>query len=480
MMVRTVVGLGLVLGLAGAAAGQGGGADSAIARTAATAAVAFDEYFVDKALRFDIFQVGDAKEELITLENIYEEPRWPESPLNLLPPFQACRYAIEVYDKATNKLIFQHGFDGLFGEYKTTDPAIQGVKKVFPRSVRIPEPKKPVQVVISARDKKLVLQPVWKMEVDPTDYHIVREKADKGDFVFDHVASGDPHDTVDLAFLAEGYTAGEREKFQADVAKFANALFSYEPYKSNKERFNIRGVFRASAEAGMDEPRQGRYRSTALGASYNTFDTDRYLTVQDNHAIFRMASQVPHDSVVVLVNTARYGGGGITMDYCIASADNETSPRIFVHEFGHSFAALADEYTGGVAYNDMFPEGVEPLEVNITRMLDPQKIKWKQFLTPGVALPTPAPPRGSRGSGAGRGGVAQTAPATRGATSAYTAEGKPIVGAFEGGGYLTQGMYRPQFNCIMGTALPPPNDDFCVVCKAGIQRMIDYYAPPKP
>jgi len=424
--------------------------------TSPTNAIPFNDFFVDKTLRLDIYQVGDAKEELITLDNIFEEPLWSESPLNLLPPFQACHYAVEVYDKESNKLIFQHAFDGLFGEYKTTTPAMNGIKRTFPRCVRIPEPKKPVQVVIKARDKKLELQPIWKLEVDPADYHIIRENIDKGDWTFEQQKSGDPHDKVDLAFLAEGYTAADKDKFKADVAKFADALFSYEPYKSNKDKFNIYGVFRTSAERGMDEPRQKHYKSTALGASYNTFDTDRYLTIQDDQAIFRMASQVPHDSVVVLVNTTRYGGGGITMDVCISSTDNTTSPRIFVHEFGHSFAALADEYTGDVAYNDMYPEGIEPLECNITRMLNPADLKWKQFLTPGVALPTPAPARGTRGAGRGTGGVAATAPATApagGASTAYTADGKPVVGAFEGGGYLVKGMYRPQFNCIMGTAL---------------------------
>jgi hypothetical protein len=470
-MLRTVLGIGVVLGMAGLARGQEA---VALPRTLPTGAVAFDDYFVNKALRLDIYEVGDAKEETITLDNIYEEPVWSESPLNLLPPFQACHYAVEVYDKASGKLIFQHAFDGLFGEYKTTTPAINGEKRVFPRCVRIPEPKKPVEVVIKARDKKLELQPVWKLDVDPTDYHIVRETTNRGDWTFEHVKSGDPHDKVDLAFLAEGYTAEDKEKFRADVAKFSDALFTYEPYKSNRDKFNIYGVFRASAERGMDEPRQGRYKSTALGASYNTFDTDRYLTVQDDMAIFRMAAPVPHDTVVVLVNTNRYGGGGITMDVCISSTDNATSPRIFVHEFGHSFAALADEYTGDVAYNDMYPEGIEPLEINISRMLDKDHLKWKPFLTPGVALPTPAPPRAGRG----RQGVADTAPARGEASSAYTADGKAIVGAFEGAGYMVKGMYRPQFNCIMGSALPPPRDEFCIVCKAGIQRMIDYYAPP--
>jgi hypothetical protein len=419
--------------------------------------VNFDEFFVDRALRLELFQIGDAKEEIITLSAIYQEPLWPENPRLLLPPWEACRYAIEVYDPPSGRLIFQHGFDSLYGEYRTTTPAQSGVKKVFSRSVRLPEPRRPVRVVIARRDEKLALRPVLTLNVDPSDLHIIRESVDRGDWTFDVQVTGAPHDRVDLTFLAEGYTAADREKFRADVRRMAEALFAYEPYRANRERFNLRGVFRASPERGMDEPVQRRYRATALGASYNTFDTDRYLMVEDDHAVYRMAAQVPTDNIVVLVNTDRYGGGGITMEYCVTSVDHATSPRIFVHEFGHSFAALADEYVGGVAYNDMYPAGVEPLEVNITRLLDPANIKWKQFLTPGVALPTPAPARG------GRAGVT-TAPAA------------PVVGAFEGAGYLARGMYRPQAYCIMGTA--GPDNSFCVVCRYGIQRMIDYYAPP--
>ncbi len=422
--------------------------------TAPAGPVNFDDYFINKALRVEVYQIGDAKEEFVTLDKIYEEPIWPENPRNIICPFDACRYDVKVYDLATNKLIFVQPFDGLFGEYRTTDPAIKGIKGVYTRSLRFPEPKNAVRFVIENRDKKLQLHELFSVEIRPGDYHIVRETVNMGDETFVQQKMGDPHDKVDLAFLSEGYTAEDKDKFKNDVKKMSDAIFSYEPYKSNKDRFNIYGVFRASAERGMDQPRQNSYKSTALGATYNTFDTDRYLTISDDRAVYRMAAQVPFDTVVVLVNTNRYGGGGLTMDMCVTSVDNATSPRIFVHEFGHSFAALADEYVGDVAYNDMYPAGVEPNECNITRLLDKDNIKWKQFVTPGIALPTPPAPRGTQ--------LPNPQP----------------VGAYEGAGYLAKGMYRPQMNCIMGNALPPPNDEFCVVCKWGIQRMIDYYSVP--
>jgi hypothetical protein len=455
-----------------------GGAITLLAQTAPPQAAApavpgmpipvnFDDWFVDKALRIEIYQIGDAKEEYVVLDKIYEEPLWPENPRHLICPFDACHYDMRAYDLATEKLIFSHPFDSLFAEYRTTEPAIKGQKGVYARSLRMPMPKQPVKFVIENRDKKLQLKELFSVEIDPTDFHIVRQTVNQGDITFEHQKTGNPHDKVDLAFLSEGYAAEDQEKFKNDVKKMTDALFSYEPFKNNKDRFNIYGVFRASAERGMDEPRQNRYKSTALNATYNTFDTDRYLTIPDSSAVHRMAAQVPFDSVVVLVNTSRYGGGGISMDMCVSSVDHNTSPRIFVHEFGHSFAALADEYTGDAAYAEMHPEGIEPLECNITRLLDRDNIKWKQFLTPGVQIPTPPAARGGRGDR-----EAETGPAG--------APAQQVVGAFEGAGYMTRGMYRPQQNCIMGTALPPPNDEFCVVCKWGIQRMINYYSPEKP
>jgi hypothetical protein len=476
----------------------------ASAQTTAPVAVAFDDYFVNKALRLELYQIGDAREELITLHQVYEESVWPENPRALIPPFEAGHYAIKVYDAASDRLIFAKEFDTMYGEYKTTTPAINGVKRVFQKSVRLPEPKKPVRVTFERRDKKLVLSPEFTTTIDPADYHIIRENVNQGDWTFEVQKTGDPHDRVDIAFVSEGYTEADKDKFKADVEKFTKFCFSVEPYKSAQGRFNIYGVFRASVDRAMDEPRQRAYKSTVLNASYNSFDLDRYLLTEEDHTLHRIAAQVPYDTVVVLVNSARYGGGSICLDYCIASADNATGQHIFVHEFGHSFAALADEYVGTVAYNDMYPAGVEPLEPNITELLDPANIKWKAFLTPGIALPT----RDGRAEIQDLQRQLQTvqrevadasaAAKAKGQTDAeiqaiqdqnaarqqelqakltqaraYSSSLGTKVGAFEGAGYLSKGMYRPQLQCWMGNG----GEGFCVVCQAGIRRVIDYYAP---
>jgi hypothetical protein len=453
----------------------------------------------------ELYQTGDAHDETVTLRGIYEEPIWPGNPHFLISPFELCHYAIKVYDSASDRLIYSRDFDTMFAEYRTTTPAIEGTKKVFETAPRLPCPKKPARVSIERRDKQNVLSSIYTLNIDPSDYHIVRESADQGDWTFEVQKTGDPHDRVDLAFLAEGYTAADRDKFKADVERMTNFLFTVEPYKGLRDKFNVYGVFRPSAERGVDEPRQHSYKSTALGAGYNAFDLDRYLLTEEIHTMHRMAAQVPYDTIVVLVNTPRYGGGSICLDYCIASADHSTSPRIFVHEFGHSFADLADEYIGTVAYNNMYPPGVEPLEANITELLDPKHVKWQRFLSPGIALPTSTGKSELRAvedelSAFQKDAKAQiTAALANGSAydelmlatdkltareheiqtrldkaKAYVAEVATKVGAFEGAGYMAKGMYRPQQFCWMGTA--GPDGQFCVVCQQAIHQMIDYYS----
>ncbi len=465
----------------------------------------FAEFFLDKAMRVDLYQVGDAKEEQITLDHVYQEGTWPESRTELLDPFGYGRYAVKIYDVASNRLIYWRGFDAMFGEYKTTTPALNGVKRVFQRSVRIPWPQRPILFVIEMRDRQNLLHPLFTQVIDPADYHIVKEDPTAADFVYDALASGPPAQKVDLVFVAEGYTAADKEKFKADVDRFAGLLFAVEPYKSLKSSFNIRGVLRPSPEQAMDEPRQNVYKKTILDASFNAFDTDRYMLTEQNHRLREIAAEVPYDAIVVLVNSKRYGGGGIYDDYCITTVDNTRSAQVFVHEFGHSFAGLADEYyASDVAYNDFYPKGVEPLEPNITALLDPQHIKWKDLLSPGISIPTEygkekiealqAERQKSRQAFAKDLDEAKKSKASEAlikalddkrqeADKAFAAKIDEVrkqyaeladkVGAFEGAGYASKGLYRPQMYCLMSSN---PKNEFCAVCQRALARMTRYYA----
>ncbi len=467
-------------------------------------AAAFDDDFLDKAMRVELYFVGDAQDESITLDQVYQEGLWPESRTHLIDAFNNGRYTVKLYDVPSNRLIYSRGFDTMFGEYRTTAPALAGVKRVFPRSVRVPWPRRPVQFVIESRDKKNISHPLFSETIDPADYHIIRETTAAGDFIYEARRSGDPQDKVDLVFLAEGYAAEDRDKFKADVDRFGGYLFGVEPYKSRQDRFNIRGVFRPSAERGMDEPRQGAFRKTGLNASFNAFDLDRYMLIGEGHRLREMAAQVPYDAIVVLVNSKRYGGGGIYNDYCVTTVDNEASKGVFVHEFGHSFAGLADEYyASDVAYNDFYPKGVEPLEPNITAFLDPTHVKWQDMLSPGLSLPTDwgkdkieaLQDERQKNRQAMKEAIEQAktkklseakvkkieekyqeadkafAKRTEDVRKSYAnVEGK--VGVFEGAGYAAKGLYRPMVYCLM---IFNPKGEFCLVCQRAISRMIDYY-----
>jgi hypothetical protein len=465
----------------------------------------FDEHFLDKALRIDLYQAGDAKDETVTVHQVYEEGLWPESLSGLLLPFEYGRYVMKLYDVASNRLIFARGFDTMFAEYKTTSPALAGMKRVFQRSVHIPLPKRPALFVVEKRDKRHLLQPLFSQVLDPADYHIGREKPASGDWIYEAQVTGDPHDKVDFVFVAEGYTSGDRDKFKADVDRMAAYLFTVEPYKGMKDRFNIRAVFRASAERGMDEPRQRIYKKTVLNASFNAFDLDRYMLVEDDHRMHEIAGQVPYDAIIVLVNSQRYGGGSIGLDYCVTTVDHPSSPQVFVHELGHSFAYLADEYyQSEVSYNDFYPKGVEPLEANITALLDPANVKWKDLLSPGIGVPTEygkdkaealqAERRGIREArakdleaakkkGAPEEEIKRIEDKYKAADADLAARVEAVrteyaalddkVGVFEGAGYASKGLYRSQVHCVM---IFNPKNEFCRVCQRTIGRMVDYYS----
>lgn len=478
---------------------------SSLLRLAAQEPVSFEEHFIDRAMRINLYMVGDAGEEKIIFHSLYQESLWPESKASLTNPFNYGRYFIKVYEVSSNKLIYAKGFDCMFGEYRTTTPALNGVKKVFQRAVRIPWPKRKVNVVIEARDRQNILHPLAMETIDPEDYHLIKETHQSGDFVVEIKKSGPPAQKVDVVFLAEGYRAEEKEKFLDDVKRFSDYLFEVEPYKSNQENFNIYGVYRPSAESGTDEPRQKAYKNTVLKSSFNAFDLDRYLLTEEGFLLREMAAAAPYDTIVILVNSKRYGGGGIYNDYCITTVDNQASKSVFLHEFGHSFAGLADEYyTSEVAYNEFYPKGVEPLEPNITALLDPDDLKWKDLLSPGIKIPTEyGKEEIEKLQTERRNNFQEINRALEEARKKnlketeikkiqekFLARDRIImdkikairdkykdledkVGAFEGAGYSAKGLYRPMIYCLM---ISSPKMEFCRVCQRAIQQMIDYYS----
>lgn len=468
------------------------------------APVPFAQFFADRALRLELYQVGDAHEEFITVHRAYQEATWPETKTELLDPFNNGRYLVKLYDVASNRLIYSRGFDCMFGEYKTTTPALQHNKRVFQRALRVPFPKRRALLAVEARDRANIPHPVFTTPIDPDDYHLIRETCAGDAEVYEAHVVGPAERCVDFVFVAEGYTQADRDKFHEDVDRFTRHLLATAPYAEHSDRINVRGLFKPSIEAGMDEPRQSSFKHTAFNASFNAFDLDRYMLTEENWLLRATAAQVPYDAIVVLVNSSRYGGGGIYNDYCITTVDNPASKRVFLHELGHSFAGLADEYYASeVAYNEFYPPGVEPLEPNITAFLNPDMLKWKDLVSPGITLPTQygketidslqgerhkanrvmmEEMERLRQAGAGQAQVDKIRAKYRKLTSRLDEEIERVraqyahlrdkVGVFEGAGYACKGLYRPMIYCLM---ISSPDDQFCRVCQRAIARMIAYY-----
>ncbi len=466
-------------------------------------AVRFDEYFVDRTMRVDYDHTGDAAGETATLDRVYDQGIWAGSRTHLIDPFNLGRYLVKISDAASGELLFSKGFDSYFGEYKTSGPALKGVKRTYHESALVPFPKRKVRFTLEAKDRQNVLHPVFSCEIDPADPTVVRETVAPGVKVFELVKSGDPHAKVDIAFIAEGYTAAEEAKLKADLDRFVKVLFRKEPYASRRDAFNVYGVFKPSAESGTDEPSHGRYRATAVGTSFDALGSERYLLTEDNRSLRDIAAAVPYDTLFIMVNHKRYGGGGIFNLFCTFTVDNQWHEYLFLHEFGHSFGGLADEYyTSDVAYNEFYPRGVEPAESNITALLDPGNLKWKALATPGIAVPTPwektafdvmeeASQKIRREANEKVAKLKrENAPAADVAAAEAEAErlskeaaqkvdaflassrfaGK--VGAFEGAGYASVGLFRPEIDCLMFSKGDKP---LCRVCEAAVIKVIDHY-----
>ncbi len=412
-------------------------------KTTKVQAVDFADHFEDATMRIDYFHTANATCDEIAVDRIYINGIWVGNPKKLPPPMENGRYAIKVVDVASNQLIFSRYYLDIVFEYKGTDAAKEGRKRTYHQSALIPCPIRPFRFTIERRDKHHALRAVFGQIIDPDDRSIKREPASDMDKSFAIVKNGHAHDCVDLVFVAEGYRREEFDKFREDSRRFVNCLFTVEPFAAMKRRFNIHGVFRASAQSGVDLPVQRVYKNTVVDASYDTFGAGAYPTVFDNKAMRDIAGKVAYDHVIVLVNTEKYGGSGFYNGYTLFTSDNQRSAEIFTHELGHGFAGLADEYVRESYFGVYYTRGIEPLEPNITAYLSPNDVKWAHLLTPGSPLPTPA-----------------------------EEEHRDTVGLFEGAGYTRTGMYRSGLHCVMGAGGLP----YCKACRDAIRKVVEHHS----
>lgn len=422
----------------------------------------FEQYFENRTMRVDYYHMADKTNEYFSIDHVFAQGPWAGNPDSLIDPFNNGKYYVKIFDKASGQLIYSRGFNSYCGEYMTTDMAADGIKRTYLETALIPFPKAKIIFALERRDKMNQLQPYFKQEIDPAAVSIIKFKPDKRVTVLNIQNKGPAHKKVDLAFIAEGYTSGEKIKFKKDLERVTQLFFSYEPYKSQKDSFNIYGVFKPSQDKGTDEPTHGVYKNTVAGSTFNALGLYRYNLTESNRAIHDLAAHVPYDSVVILVNSERYGGGGIYNAFCLFTMELNKFGFLFLHEFGHSFGGLADEYySSKVAYNEFFPPGVEPVEPNITALLDPDNLKWRQLVTKGVKIPTPwDKEKFDKKNHLGK-KIHLANPKYRGKT-----------GAFEGAGYASTGLYRPAIDCLMHTSTLQP---YCSVCQEAIASVIRYH-----
>jgi len=440
-------------------------------------------------MRVDYYHTGNEKQESFSLDRIVVEPLpWPGNPVKTIDTSERGKYFFEVIDAASNKVLYSRGFASVYGEWETTAEA-KSMNRTFSESFRFPSVDKPARIVLKKRDARNVFQEIWATKVDPADKFIVRAGAlaSAGPLIKLH-ERGAPADKLDLLVLGDGYTAAERGKFERDARRLLKVFFATSPFKEREQDINVWGLAPASTDSGISRPSDHIYKRTALGTTYDTFDSERYVLTEENRRFRDLAANAPYEVVEILVNSEKYGGGGIYNLYSTVAADNLWAPYIFIHEFGHHLAGLADEYyTSDVAYLPP-AEKTEPWEPNVTAFLDPLKLKWKDLVAPGTSLPTPWPKEqyeeNSREAQQRRREIrAQHRPESEmdalfkeqlardtALLNSPALAGK--VGAYEGANYEAKGYYRPQSDCIMFTR---DTVGFCAVCRRALHQTLDLY-----
>lgn len=405
------------------------------------AQVVYDDFFYNKALRIDYIHSGTATTDTYSLDELIEEPYYAGSRRHLISEFDYGNYKITLTDVQSGKVIYSNGFSTLFSEWQTTAEA-RKINRAFNENVVVPFPRRPVNATFYNRNKQQKWDEKFSFVIDPNSYFIKKERRHE----FPHFVlrqSGDPSVNLDIAFLPEGYTNEEMDKFKADCERLTNYLLKNRPFDRFAGRINIYGVQAPSAQSGSDRPGKESWKRTILNSSFYTFDIERYLTTSDMKSVRDVAANVPYDHICIVVNSEVYGGGGIYNFYSLFTSDNSYADYVFVHEFGHSFGGLGDEYfDSAVAYENFYSLKAEPWEPNLTTLVNFQQ-KWKHMLPPETPVPTPVAEKDN-----------------------YK------LGAYEGGGYMTKGIYRPSFDCTMKSI---SYNNFCPVCSDALTRKIESY-----
>ncbi|MFC2102238.1 M64 family metallopeptidase [Bacteroidota bacterium] len=403
--------------------------------------VGFDLLFTNSTLRVDYILAGDAQHTNVYLWQLKEEPIWGGPHNNLIDPWNSGNYRFSLYDTASGQLLFRKGFSSLFEEFQGTNEAKE-LPRAYPMTATMPYPINPVRFEIDSRDYQTgEFETLFSMVINPSNYFILHEPIDSC-IVVPLTEPGDPSKQVDIVFLAEGYPLDEMPKFIEDARRISDYFLTVEPFSENRDKITFWAVESPSAGSGIDIPGRKEYVNTSFNSSFYTFDSDRYLTTPDTWSMRDAAANAPCDQIIILNNSKKYGGGGFYNHYCQSTVDHSVSEIVAIHEFGHAFGGLADEYVGGVNYDGFYNLQMEPWEPNITTNVDFSS-KWQSMIGDSIPVPTPR-------------------------DSIY----QHVVGMFEGGGYMAKGIFSPVMNCRMKDNSAK---GFCPVCQEAIRQKILFY-----
>ena len=438
-------------------------------------------------MRVDYYHGGNHDTEIFSLDQVVIEPlAWTGNMAQPIDKTHRGKYLFEIIDSATGNITWSRSFSSIYGEWETTSEA-RRINRSFHESVRFPAPTGNFELVMKKRGAGNKFEEVWRIELDPADVLVHRESAMYAEHVVAIHESGDPATKVDLLLMGDGYTAEESAEFISRAKELTEILFATYPFSERKDDFNVWAVAPPARESGVSRPSTGTFRDSPIGSTYDSFRSERYILTFDNKSMRRIASSAPYDFIEILTNTEVYGGGGIYGLFSTAAANSGYAAYLFVHEFGHHFAGLADEYyTSSIAYE--LPDVIEePYEPNVTALLEPNNLKWKHLVTPNTPLPTSWPKtefeehsiayqqrrRQMRADNVPEAEMNKLFDDNQAFVEAlFDRSGKKgVVGAFEGGNYMAEGIYRSQQNCIMFTR----TRDFCIVCAEAIEKVIDEY-----
>ncbi len=444
-------------------------------------------------VRVDYYHSGNAESEMFSLHQVVIEPLpWPGPADKLIDTSGRGYFLFQVEEPGSGAVLYSRGYSSIFQEWQSTGEARQ-MNRSFHESVRFPKPDHPVRLRILKRNESQDFESVWTADIDTDDMLVVRAHAPAPAEVLKLHVSGESADKVDLVILGDGYTEAESGKFAADAQRLTAALFTYSPFRERSEDFNVWGISPPAVVSGVNRPSNGTFRFSPSGMTYDAFRAERYVLAFDNLGMRRILQNAPYEFIVVLGNSETYGGGGIFGLYSTVAADSDWSEYLFVHEFGHHFGALADEYYTSAAVYEPTDERPEPWEPNVTALHDPENLKWGALVKKGTALPTPWP----------KAAFEEFQVKNQANRARLRAENRPesemnqlfrdeqewvealfagypathsVIGAFEGANYAATGYYRSEMNCTMFTR----HDRFCKVCSDALEEIIDLYTPKQP